>query len=266
MNTNTTFSFQRFFNLCKQSAIINRKSALVALGGFSGAIFLVLFILQLFNQNYIRWSSREYFTLFMVVFIGVGIIYASNSFPAFRGKEKSISYLMLPVSPFEKFTFEILTRIVLFILLVPPLFWVVANIEGRLMYIANPEFVNYKFFFQEGIKRFFFNNNKVSAWQITFIISSIFLFFSISFTGASHFRKNPLVKTLLSAFIIIMVYIVFSMLLHKILDLKNYIPVNNRVLFIHGDEDVVKFFSIFLIITNLVLFTISYLKINEKEV
>lgn len=144
------FSFKRFIALFKQSLIINKKTMAISIAGISGTLFVLLMVFQKLD-NFEYWTNENYFSVFLVFFFSLGIIYSSLSFPAFRSKEKSITYLTLPISASEKFIFELLTRIVLFILFMPMLFWVISNIEGRIMHYYIPEFINYKFSFSQAL-------------------------------------------------------------------------------------------------------------------
>src|SRR5665647_3805750 len=123
METNTIFSFQRLLLLFKQSLIINKKMIGITVAGFAGLLFIVLIIMQS-AANFNNWSNQDSMATLIFIFFQMGILYAGYSFPVFRTKEKSMTYLMLPVNASEKFVFELLSRIVLFVVLMPFIYWV----------------------------------------------------------------------------------------------------------------------------------------------
>jgi hypothetical protein len=242
---------------------------LVSIGGLSGGIFLILFVLQLFDRNYRHWNNGNTAILFLFLYIGLGIVYASLSFSGFRTKEKTINELMFPVSQLEKYVFEILSRLVLFIVVFPPVFWVIANLECMMMHSFYPFFeTNYYSFFEGVTHNFGIGRNfgkPVEVWPVIMILAGGLLFFTIPFTGASSFQKSPLVKTLLLTTIIVVVFILIGVGLNYALDLESYYHVPDRLLFV-TKENIPKVISLFFIVTNILLLTISYLKIKEKEV
>ena len=262
METNNSFSFQRFTLLCKQSFIINKKLIGISLGSFSGMLFLILFGNQS-GAHFNQWENHDYLGTFVFLFFVLGIIYTCLSFPAFRSKEKSMVYLMLPASVSEKFTFELLTRIVLYIVLMPLLFWLVANIEGIVVHSFMPELTNYKFSFRDGFLTIV-KNGKFEFWALILTIQGILFVFIAPFTGASHFSKSPLLKTVFTFLTIIAGYGFFVFLLIKGLDLEHIHSMNNHVLFLNK-ENALLFLGIISTLINLSLLSIAFFKLKEKE-
>jgi len=263
METNNIFSFRRLVLLCKQSLILNRKMIVIALTGFVGVLMIAMFFFQAMSE-FKNWQNRDSEVVFVSLFITLGILYSGLSFPAFRSKEKTMAYLMLPATSSEKFVFEILTRIIVFILLIPFIFWVVANIEGALVHNFVPELINYKFSFVEThtIKSAPLENE---AW-ITFAIAQGILFVFIApFTGASHFSKSPLLKTLFTLTMIVAGYFIFIYLTFKGLSLNEFDADKNHILFITNKNNALIAFAIAATILNLCLITISFFRLKEKE-
>jgi hypothetical protein len=266
---NPIFNLNRFFDLCRRSFVLNKQLILISIGGLSGGIFLILLVLQLFDRNYRHWNNSNTFILFLFLYIGLGIVYASLSFSGFRTKEKTINELMFPASPLEKYIFEVLSRLVLFIVIFPLVFWIIANLECMMLHSIYPFFEDYHFSFIKGIAKNFgiardFGKH-IEVWPTIMIITGGLLFFTIPFTGASSFQKNPLVKTLLLTTIIVVVFILIGVGLNYALDLENYSLAPDRLLFV-TKKHIPKFISLFFTATNAVLLTISYFKIKEKEV
>jgi len=263
MHTNNMFSFKRFIALFKQSLIINKKTIAISIAGISGTLFVLLMVFQKLD-NFEYWTNENYFSVFLVFFFSLGIIYSSLSFPAFRSKEKSITYLTLPISASEKFIFELLTRIVLFILFMPMLFWVIANIEGRIVHYYIPEFINYKFSFSQALTEIN-NNQPISIWSKLFVVQSGLFVFIAVFTGACYFRRLPLIKTLFAFSTIVIAYLLFIYLIFKGLNLKDYRP-SEQVFFIKNQDDIIALWALGLTVVNIVLIAVAWFRLKEKEV
>ena len=260
MQTNNQFTMQRFVLLGKQSFIINKKMIGISLIGFVGILFITLLFFQSANE-FVNWDNKFYEVAFVSFFFPLGIIFSGLSFPAFRSKEKSMSYLMLPVSASEKFVFEFLTRVVLFIILMPLLFWMVANFEGTIVHYFVPDLINYKFSFS-GSNHTLIDNE---GW-ISYVIAQGFLFIFVAcFTGASHFTKSPLMKTMFTISLIAIGYGLFTLLLLKGLNLKAFHIGNKGIFFIRDKHDGLVFLAILETVINLSLLAIAWFRLKEKE-
>lgn len=281
METNNIFSIRRFMLYCRQSLIINKKMIGISLIGFVGTLFVVLLFFQSIDNNFRGWELKNYIVLFFFYFFGLGLIYISLSFPAFRAKEKSMHYLMLPISSSEKFVFELTTRIITFIVLMPLLYWIVANLEGTIVHSYIPEFKSYQFSFNEAYHELIKTHTYVTvdgkiqvqytqfekSVQYLFIQGGLFVFI-FSFAGASHFSKSPLLKTLFTFSLIIAGYFLLGYLLSKGLNLSEYNPADNRILSIkvRDKNEFSKIAAFVLTIINLTFLTIAWFRLKEKEV
>jgi len=260
METNNSFSFQRLMLLGKQSLIINKKLIGISLAGFAGTLFMLLVFFQ-YKSHFSNWGNSGYMLIFTFLFFVLGMIYSSLSFPAFRSKEKSMTFLMLPASATEKFVFELLSRIVVFIFIMPVAFWVVANLEGALVHSFFPELINYKFSFGKAYSEI--TAQGVEGWLKFLFIQGILFVFIASFTGASHFSKSPLLKTMFTFSIIVAGYAFFSYLLFKGLNIRDY-NAGKNIFFMDKDDSIV-FGAIAITLINLSLLSISWFKLKEKE-
>lgn len=261
METNHIFSLQRFVLLCKQSLIINKKLIGITLAGFVGTLVFILVFFQSMG-DFKRWESQSASVMFIFLFFSWGIIYASRSFPAFRSKEKSMTFLMLPATASEKFVFEFLTRIVLYLLLMPLLFWVVVNLEGTVVHQFVPEFTNYKFSF--GVSELTREIPVEIRGRIQYLIVQGVLFVFIAlFAGASYFSKSPLLKTLFAFSVIMAGYAFLSYLLFKGLNIRNFNP--GRNIFFMDKNNAFTFSATFMTLINLSLLAIAWFRLKEKE-
>ena len=135
MQQNNPFSLNRMFLLYRQAFIENKKELLIYIGGLCGGILLVTsFFILVMDTNMLagpeQWKNTKYNLIFMFMFVGLGILYNSMAFSGFRSKEKSLTYLMLPVSTSEKFIFELLNKLIFYIVGFPLLAWVLMNLLG----------------------------------------------------------------------------------------------------------------------------------------
>ena len=263
MQTTNSFSFQRLMLLFKQKLIINKRRFPLGLLAFSGSLF-ILFIFSQSTKNFSNWSNTDYLSTFIPAFIGLGIAYSTSSFPYFRSKEKSMAYLMLPATNSEKFVIEILSRIVAFIILMPLIFWIVANLEGALVHSFYPKLTNYKFSFYDGLL-VIVKDGKFEFWATNLTIQGILFGFIALFTGASHFSKVPLLKTLLTFSIVAMGYILFAYVLNKSLNLDGLRPVGKNLIFFKDGQTVIKLMGIGMVIINVTFLAIAWFSLKEKE-
>jgi len=186
------------------------------------------------------------------------------SFSAFRSKEKSIGYLLIPASISEKFIFEFLTRIVLFIILIPGIFWLVVNIEGAIVHHYVPRLTNYTFSFAEAINEML-KKEYPGTWGI-YATVQILLFILIStFTGACHFMKSPLSKTLFSIAGTICGFVLLAFLLFKGLNLDEFRPAINGILYPVNNKEFLELVAFAAGLANLFLIGISWFSFKEKE-
>jgi hypothetical protein len=259
MNSNQVFSFKRLKGLLLQSYYLNGKILLVTTCGYIGSIFLTLLFLLLVDRHYLHWNNRDYFNTFLFFFIPGGVMYSCLAFSGFRSKERRYSYLMLPVTVLEKFIYEFVGRVILFIIIIPIVFWIVANIGGSIVHFFDADFLNYKYSFVLGLEKAGFF--KTSVRELLIVVSGGLLLFTVPFLGATYFRKNPTLKLLLSVGVIIIFYVIYIALLVKFLDLKNHQP----PYFIRNGRVIEIFFVVLFSLINVVALLIGYFNVKEKE-
>jgi hypothetical protein len=215
--------------------------------------------------NYVRFQNKDYFVLLMALFLINGLSYVGVSFPGFRSKEKAMSYLMLPASNAEKFLFELLTRIVLFLFLMPACYWMVANLEGLILHSFVPVFVNYNFSFSEAYSELV-NSTKLTVWGELFMFQGILFVLIAPFTGAVHFSNSPLIKSLLTFFLAVAGYSLLNYILIQGLALYYIDPRANSILFLGTQKEGFAFLAIFSLIINVGLLFVAWFGFKEKGV
>lgn len=257
-----SFSYTRLSLLCRHSFIINKRIILVSLAGVTGAMILALFFLQTIT-GFRNWDHAEFLFTFIVLFILLGIIYGSSSFPAFRSKEKSLDYLMLPANPVDKFIFEFIVRIAAFIIVMPLLYWIAANIEAYIAHSLRPILPVSGFSFSKGISVIMHGN---SVWHGIFF-SQIMIFFLVSaFTGAAFFTSLPLIKNLFTLTLVFSAYSLYTYSIFRGFGLDHIDPAIKRVFFIHTKNQAYAFFSVAILVINMTLIVVSWFRLKEKEV
>ena len=264
MSINSIFKRSRFLLLFKQAAIHNNKMMLYSAVGFCGVVFLILLFSQMGNDY--APHNVEMFLGFLTGFVTVfGILYAGYSFPAFRNKETSISYLTLPASAFEKFLFEFTSRILIMLIVLPFLFWFTFNIEGYV----------FTLFTSIGFDPVGFSDllesppmeADIPSWAYILMTSSAFLVFVLAFTGAAMYSKQPLVKTLFSIAVVIAFFVTYAYIVIEPLGLSNYF-VDNAEMWLapQSESGALKFASFLVIVANITMLSVTYFKLKEKEV
>jgi hypothetical protein len=225
---------------------------------------LLLFISQVIADNYKTWDSNSYIGTFSFFYFFGGIFYAGTSFKWLRSKESRFSYLMIPATSFEKFMYELIFKIIAFIVLVPFVYWFLANLEGTIFHLFAPEFKNFQFSFYEVSKSSEFVNN--SFWENWTSINGLLLIFVIPFTGATYFKKNPMAKTLFSLAIIGGALFLYWLLLFKILGFSFHRHIDVKFEFLENNQLKNVLIGILLALVNITGFAIGYYNVKEKEV
>ena len=264
MQTTNSFSFHRLILLFKHSLVINKRRFTMAVSAFSGFLFLSLFFAQSVH-DYTNWGNKDYLSTFISIFVSLGIAFSAFAFPAFRSKEKSMAYLLLPATNGEKFVFELLFRIVAFIILMPLLFWTVANLEGTVIHYFFPKLTNYKFSFGEGFLQIV-KDGKFEFWALILTIQGILFGFIAPFAGAGYFSKSPLLKTILTFSIINLSYFLFIFLLVKGFNLEHFHSMENSLFSMKDSQRVIIQLATGMTIINLTLLSFAWFTLKEKEV
>jgi hypothetical protein len=261
--SNNIFNGRRFILLWRQHFIQNTKLLLLATGAYIAVIFIILSLVQIGND--LVPHDFETFRGFMLGFVGIfGVIYVGHSFPAFRSKERSINYLMVPASVTEKFLFELISRIGIILVLLPFIFWVTFHLQGYFLsmfsaYVFEPIGI-------VPVSGIELTRIDEFAWLATMIISGVLLGFVLAFTGAAMFSKQPLIKTLFGLAVVMIFYFGFTYIVIEPLGVGKYNPPDSMWLLPKSEVGVFKFFSAALIAANLVMLFVAFRKLKEKEV
>ncbi len=187
---NTIFSIKRFGKLIKQQYHLSKKNAsLTLISLFIGYTLIILFTLMSDRH----FTASSWIPLFILLCAGVAIPFAAYAFPAFRRKDLTFEFLLLPCSVTEKFVLNILVRILSPWLLLPFIFYVSSHLASELVLWFSPDRFLEPFAFTTIIKEI---GTKELPFFLTLIILIILIIQSVLFAGGAVFGKKPLIKTL----------------------------------------------------------------------
>ncbi len=184
------FNTKRFANYSKYSLLVNwRKKLFLTAGLIIAYVFVIVFSLKI-NRNYNNWEANTGIT-----FIVASLIIISSAFPAFRKKESTMHFLCIPASNFEKYIYELFSRLTALFVFVPLMMILVGNITIKLHAIieASRHHLLEPRYYTPLSFDILPNSEKGTIALIIFSLAII----SILFAGTTVFRKNPLIKTLL---------------------------------------------------------------------
>ncbi len=259
MSTNI-FSGKRFQMLFKQHFIHNGQFLLLSSGAYVGVIFIVLSLAQVGNS--LEPHRLESFQAFVAAFVTVfGILYVGHSFPAFRSKESTIGYLMMPASVLEKFLFEFVSRIGIILVTLPLLFWITFHLQGYFFALFTDQI-----FESVGIQYLVKIDEDVPVLIYGLVTGGVFFALSLAFTGAAMFTKQPLVKSLFAVAMVVMFFGAYSYIIIEHVGVGRYNPPDTMLLVPMEEETGIKFFTLALFAGTLVMLFVAYRKLKEREV
>lgn len=262
MGISNHISISRISLLYKQFIFLSGKQILIVLGSTAGLITGFHAFMYFLNRNAMgktKIFDSYHITVFLFAFFAGCLIWCGQAFPGFRSKEKSMDYLMTPASSSEKFLFEFINRILIYIIVFPIIYWIFTNLVTGIFHMYYPDYQNYKFGFE-------WLYSKMNSREITLVLSLSLLMFTLPFTGATYFKNMPLLKTIIVVFILVGIYFGIGFMLVEVLDIQDYSKANKRVLFIKSEEGA-KLAGIWAVwIAHATLLTISYFRVKEKEV
>jgi hypothetical protein len=260
--SNNIFSGKRLSLLFKQHFIHNAQLLLFSAGAYVGVVFIVLSIVQ--AGNGLQPHDLGDFQAFLMAFVPIfAILYVGHAFPAFRSKESTIHYLMTPASALEKFTFEFISRIGLILIVLPILFWGTFNLQGYIfaMFIYEP-------FDSIGLQHTVILDVPPEYVTVlyTLITGGVLFVLSLVFAGSAMFEKQPLVKTLFSLAVIVVLFTSYSYVVVEHLGVGRYNPPEEMVLIPNDEYEAMRYSALALFGGTMVMLLVTYRKLKEREV
>lgn len=258
MKTNQIFNFKRFERYALSTLILRYRQLLLMIGAAVSGIFIISFLVLYNNTN---WNVANWLSIIIPLTIVCGLLYAGSSFPSFRSREKTLGYLLVPVSSFEKILYEFVERIVVFILLFPVLLYLFGNLAANMVtqiYQFQHEVVN--------IDHLSFINlakDNAQGSDLALLTGSLAIFL-VAFAGTVSFKKYPLIKTFVFSMLVFFTIAGYFYLVMEKLKLQHPWIEN------FGDnirsEQAFAILTIVLLAFSLITFCYSYFKLKEKEV
>jgi len=268
MKTTKIFNFSRFGRYAKSTLILTYKQTLM----IWGTIATIIFLLSLFFMVAAReWNNSKWIPAFFIVFFVGGIIYAGMSF---RKKEKTIVSLTIPVTAFERFLYELLEKIVAFLIIFPLFFQIFSSLAvflrnaaepGKVMtveYQINNTVVNYQSFPFDYISW----GHALNSFEdgLPFMILTFALFvFTLAFAGAATFRKYPLIKTIVFLGAVIATMAGYFYITLEKLHFNH--PWFEKISDQNTQPEIIIIWTYLLTFLSLVMLTYTYFKVKEKE-
>ena len=281
MNSNTFFSFSRFYRLLRNDILLNHKKYLLTIAGafILGFIFIYLQLPNyVYNDSINKYDASRYITLFTICLVGLGAIVGS-AFSELSNKVKISNYLLLPASTFEKFLSQFVIRVIAGTVLFLFIFWVdahlarivaldhIRSLNGQLL---GPEKYDYIEKFNYSMLLIKSKYPVVTYWRLFEGIGQILTFFSLGmflFSVKIFFRKLGLIKTGISLVVAIYLMVVlmacFSHLFYPETFGVNIANLDYKLS--NGYSNVEIFFSTLAYLAPLFLFPLGYFKLKEKQ-
>jgi hypothetical protein len=236
----------------------------------AGVVFLAVYFTNwntgLIRGYYQSWSTSAsgFQTTFEVTYYLLGAILALTAFQPLREKEKSFGFWMLSTSVGEKFLFEYLVRVVLFVALFPILYWVVFHLECLFHTLISP---NYKF------QAYSFVQATNEAWRFEDFDTLDFIgglwikamAMSPFFLGAVFFKSYPIIKTPFA--LVILWMILFGMMYSAVFQFGiNTYELEGLWLMPDDDKPKMGYFYLWVTIPGITMLAAAFFKFKEKEV
>jgi len=257
------FNFNRFFLVLKRDFIENGKTALFGILTILSIFSFILVMISFESNDKGLYDFNA--TFYMMEFFIIGIFFAGMAFKDFRNKEKTMSYLMLPASSFEKFlSMLMLTTIGFFVSYT--LLFELFNLLNIVIIGSLPNALNLELF----------NPFIPELGKVILVLIPIQALFLI---GAATFKKAPLFYTVLYFFVFLLIYgFVIGLVLKYYTGAMNIRSIgdNTQVIYFSGEVQNQKEINSILSIQTFIFFLtyllapifwlITWFKIKEKEV
>lgn len=178
------FNFDRFKILLNRQITLNLKTWLIAIGSLGGLLIFISYMMMISGNH--EGIMSMYSTFGVFAFFVTGLVFTSLSFSEMGTYTKSLQFITLPASRFEKFFTAWFSSSILYIIL-SIISLVVFSIISSLIDVA---------FFHSSFAVF---NPFVKGFGE--VILGYFIAHSMYFIGSVWFTKGAFFKTLLAGFI-----------------------------------------------------------------
>jgi len=252
------FKIERFINLLLRNLSMNYKSWLIALSAVIGTFVGIAILTLIFNKSDSNIWIVSYKSQSTFAFILIGLIFAAASFPELKNPARSLQYLSLAASNFEKFIVSYITGTFIYI---------IASVAAYTLGSVIISLISMLFF---GGSFLIFNPFEYDFLKLLFIFLNLHAIF---FLGSIWFKNYAFFKTILSMFVLnIITNIwagVWAFILFKTGDFVGIVGVYFKYDFFLDITIFQTLKTIFMtawIVFSLFLITTAYIRFKEKEV
>lgn len=266
MKTNQIFNLKRFINLVKSDLLVNYKKYLLMIF----VMTIVGFTFMYLNMPKHSYSSNEiygigrYFPLLISFALFALGAWIGSSFPAFNNKNTMRSYLMAPASTFEKYTAQILGRIIISSILFLIIVWIDARFARfTILHTVKENIPNIEKFTYSGIIERI-KMDPFTSWSVPIFSLSLGAFL---FSVRIYFRKQGLIKTLMALavvmFAIYLLFIIFTQIFYPELRLFEIKANDYYITDKFKNSEILT--MVILTLSGLLLPVLGFFKLKEKE-
>ena len=261
------FNIKRFYKALKFDLKLNTKKYISFV--VSLLVGLLLFDLFFIMQNNYKFTENNYQTLFYLAFIISIIIVVGTSFPLLKDKKSTINYLMLPASVFEKFLIQFVIRVLGFMILFVPVFWLNFKLADGIYNLF--EWKRHVKIDSFGLFTPFRFKDDIGDYFILFIICSLLSLASFLFAGVAYFKKKVLPKTVISfALFVLFLFVLF--IIGTLIFYPEKFHLTNVPVFVNVYKIAEHLYNAQLFVyvigsvSSLFLLPLAYFKLKEKEI
>ena len=274
---NNTFNIQRFGLLLKRKWLEFGKIYLITLAVAFGVI-LISYITAFWPlMNDLRGISDRILIFREFLFLGFGFLFitavASTYFSHLGQKPKTIIDLLIPASTFEKFTAGIFFTAILTTVSFVVIFWLTDLVfVAKLRSIYSSVSKSSSYTDANGVATvikdnaaYFFVRNKpnlfLPLYVLPFFVTSIFLL------GSIYFNKFHYIKTALSVMVFTGLWTFIVVQAGQYLtDGRHAVEDPGRIIHDPGKDNIEWLLTLLLLVLTLIFWTITYVRLKEKEV
>lgn len=266
MKTNQIFSLKRFINLIKSDLLINYKkyALMVLVMSVAGFVFMYINMPKHSYAGAQTYGVNRYFPITLTFAIFALGAWIGSSFPAFNNKNTKRSYLMTPASTFEKYSAQILGRIIISTLIFLIILWIDARFARFTIIQTAKENI-------PDIEKFSYSAilERIKTDKFTFVATPV-MSLSLSaflFSVRIYFNKQGLLKTLVTlAIVLFSLYMLFAIFTKIFYPEYNFFEVHATDYWITDklkNSEVVAI--VVFALSGLLLPVLGFFKLKEKE-
>ncbi|HRO45255.1 hypothetical protein [Agriterribacter sp.] len=217
---NNSFSFSRLGLLIKKQWFDNAKLYSLSVLALIGLLSIIFIFWAIANES--RYDEEDTYVIFLVLFFGAGLIFASTTFGALSDKAKGTYWLSIPATHTEKLLCGICYSLIAFPVVFAVSFFIIQQITFFAIRL-NPHNII------EPVRNL--KDHVIIFCYIFLALQSLFIL------GSVYFERYAFIKTILAA-----LFIIFLFMLAGIFFAKNLLPHNSGMrgltsFVIYGDNE-----------------------------